>query len=168
MSPPSAPSKNKPNKKPAWKQVAMFAIDFQWTTRHYIPEDRSHNHHCENLKSWKFWVLLSLVKLLLITVATLSKASVFYCLDTGMWFQISFRALKYVCDFPVLMFSCEGSTLWLGDPPSNDCYQMSINKIPKLGKHVGLDHTYLSCWGRKRQIGYKLLVPMTHLCDTEK
>jgi hypothetical protein len=28
--------------------------DFQWTTRHYIAEDRTlHNHSCENLKSYK-------------------------------------------------------------------------------------------------------------------
>jgi hypothetical protein len=27
-------------------------VDFQWTTRRYIPEDRTfHNHHCENLKT---------------------------------------------------------------------------------------------------------------------
>jgi hypothetical protein len=30
------------------------SVDFQWTTRRYIPEDRSlHNHHCDNLRSYK-------------------------------------------------------------------------------------------------------------------
>jgi hypothetical protein len=29
-------------------------VDFQWTTWHYIPEDSTlHNHHCENLKSYR-------------------------------------------------------------------------------------------------------------------
>jgi hypothetical protein len=29
------------------------SVDFQWTTRHYILEDRTlHNHMCENLKSY--------------------------------------------------------------------------------------------------------------------
>jgi hypothetical protein len=28
-------------------------VDFQWTTKHYISEDRTlHNHHCENLVSY--------------------------------------------------------------------------------------------------------------------
>jgi hypothetical protein len=28
--------------------------DFQWTIWHYIPEERTfHNHHCDNLKSYK-------------------------------------------------------------------------------------------------------------------
>jgi hypothetical protein len=28
------------------------SVDFQWTTRHYIPQDRTfHSHRCENLKS---------------------------------------------------------------------------------------------------------------------
>jgi hypothetical protein len=30
------------------------SVDFQRTTRRYIPEDRTlHNHRCENLKSYK-------------------------------------------------------------------------------------------------------------------
>jgi hypothetical protein len=30
-------------------------IDFQGTTRRYVPEDRTlHNHRCENLKSYKY------------------------------------------------------------------------------------------------------------------
>jgi hypothetical protein len=30
-----------------------ISADFQWTTWHYIPEDRTfHNHHCENPKSY--------------------------------------------------------------------------------------------------------------------
>jgi hypothetical protein len=63
----SAGSKNKPNKKPAWKQVTsrlilkMEAIcssetsfKFQRITRRHIPEDSTlHNHCCENLKSHK-------------------------------------------------------------------------------------------------------------------
>jgi hypothetical protein len=28
------------------------SVDFQRTTRHYIPEERTHNHRCENLKSY--------------------------------------------------------------------------------------------------------------------
>jgi hypothetical protein len=27
-------------------------VDFQRTTRHYVPEDRIHNHRCENHKSY--------------------------------------------------------------------------------------------------------------------
>jgi hypothetical protein len=30
------------------------SVDFQQTTRRYIPEDRTlHNHRCENLKSYE-------------------------------------------------------------------------------------------------------------------
>jgi hypothetical protein len=30
-----------------------MSVDLQWTTRHYIPEDRTlHNHCCENLKPY--------------------------------------------------------------------------------------------------------------------
>jgi hypothetical protein len=71
VSPPSSGSKNKPSKKPAWIQVASIvlvscsahfstlkmeaisemSVDFQRTTRRYIPEDRNlHNHRCENIK----------------------------------------------------------------------------------------------------------------------
>jgi hypothetical protein len=38
------------------KQVpstAIMSANVEWTTRHYIPEDRTfHNHRCENLKSY--------------------------------------------------------------------------------------------------------------------
>jgi hypothetical protein len=42
----------------ALNTVATFSsetwVDFQWTTRGYIPEDRTlHNHRSENLKSYK-------------------------------------------------------------------------------------------------------------------
>jgi hypothetical protein len=34
------------------------SVDFQQTTWRYIPENRAlHNHHCENLKSYTFWIL---------------------------------------------------------------------------------------------------------------
>jgi hypothetical protein len=30
------------------------SVDFQWTTRRYIAEDRTlHNHRCENFKAYK-------------------------------------------------------------------------------------------------------------------
>jgi hypothetical protein len=38
-------------------------VDFKWTTRCYIPEDRTlHNHCCENLQNLKFvyWFLAML------------------------------------------------------------------------------------------------------------
>jgi hypothetical protein len=28
-----------------------MSVDFQWATRRYISEDRTHYHHCEILKS---------------------------------------------------------------------------------------------------------------------
>jgi hypothetical protein len=32
-----------------------MSVDFQWTTWHYIPEDRTlHNHCCENVKSYSY------------------------------------------------------------------------------------------------------------------
>jgi hypothetical protein len=35
-----------------------MSVDFQWTTRCYIPRDRMlHNHRCENLKSSMFYVI---------------------------------------------------------------------------------------------------------------
>jgi hypothetical protein len=34
--------------------LAFSSVDFQWTTQHYIPEERTlHNHRCENLKSYR-------------------------------------------------------------------------------------------------------------------
>jgi hypothetical protein len=73
---PSSGSKNKPSEKPASKQVATSAyfstpkmeaicssetsVDFQRTTRRYIPEDSSlHNHRCEYLKSYAFLSIFS-------------------------------------------------------------------------------------------------------------
>jgi hypothetical protein len=71
-SPPSSGLKNKPSKKPAWKQVVSrspyfstlkmeaacsseTSVDIQRTTRRYIPEDRTLlNHGCENLRSYKW------------------------------------------------------------------------------------------------------------------
>jgi hypothetical protein len=36
------------------------SVHFQWTTRRYIPEDRTlHNHCCENLKSYIFLFIFS-------------------------------------------------------------------------------------------------------------
>jgi hypothetical protein len=44
-------SRNKPSKKPAWKEAASRAK--QRATWRYIPEARTlHNHRCENLKSY--------------------------------------------------------------------------------------------------------------------
>jgi hypothetical protein len=37
----------------SWRWRRKTLADFQWTTRRYIPEDKSlHNHSCENLKSY--------------------------------------------------------------------------------------------------------------------
>jgi hypothetical protein len=78
ISPPSSESKNKPNKKPAWKQVTSrpsftlvsflayystlkveakcpseIYVGFPQATWRYIPEYKTlHNHRCENLKSY--------------------------------------------------------------------------------------------------------------------
>jgi hypothetical protein len=39
-------------------------VDFQQTTQRYIPNDRIlHNHHCENLKSYFIWFVLSVFTL---------------------------------------------------------------------------------------------------------
>jgi hypothetical protein len=70
MSPPSSGPKNKPSKKPAWKQVSstkMEAIissetsdDFQGTTRRYTLEAIIlHDHSCENFKSYTAGLPLS-------------------------------------------------------------------------------------------------------------
>jgi hypothetical protein len=67
ISPPSSGSKNKRNKVSVTSFHACFligtlfdpedgwkSVDFQRTTRRYIPENRTlHNHLCENLKSYK-------------------------------------------------------------------------------------------------------------------
>jgi hypothetical protein len=39
-----------------WRRCSSeTSVDFQRTTQHYIPEDRTlHNHRWENLKSYKF------------------------------------------------------------------------------------------------------------------
>jgi hypothetical protein len=47
---PSSRSKNKPRKKPAWKQAASRDITF-------------HNHRCENLKSYKLYFVDGQIKL---------------------------------------------------------------------------------------------------------
>jgi hypothetical protein len=60
---PSSSGSNKLRKIPAWKQVACLQmeaicsseklVDFQRTTRRYIPEDNTlYSNRCENLKSY--------------------------------------------------------------------------------------------------------------------
>jgi hypothetical protein len=40
-----------------------ISVDFQRTTRHYIPEERTlHNNHCENLKSYEDNITMAIRK----------------------------------------------------------------------------------------------------------
>jgi hypothetical protein len=44
-----------------------MSADFQQTTQHYIPDDRTlHNHHCENLKFYKKYLVLGQKKIFLL------------------------------------------------------------------------------------------------------
>jgi hypothetical protein len=44
---------------------SVTLVDFQWATQRYIPQDSTlHNHHCENLKSYKICVVSNILNVL--------------------------------------------------------------------------------------------------------
>jgi hypothetical protein len=69
----SSRSKNRPSKKPAWSSMlttcsSETSVDFQRTTRRYIPEDRTlHNHRCENIRSYTVIAVFTSVRTLNLT-----------------------------------------------------------------------------------------------------
>jgi hypothetical protein len=66
-------------------------VDFQWTTRHYIPEDSTlHNHSPKNLKSYK----------IVICSVTVSQ--------TGD--STTIIAREQLCEHVVFLFQCDSDT----------------------------------------------------------
>jgi hypothetical protein len=71
------------------KMVVIYSsemlVDFQWTTRRYIPEDNIlHNHRCENLKSYKIEVNYTLKILILLNyknTTALKSSGVISCIN---------------------------------------------------------------------------------------
>jgi hypothetical protein len=100
------------------KYSSEMLLDFQRTTRRYIPEDRTfHNHWCENLKSYTFFcsIMIHIKSHLLVSPYTLVSVD---CLtyDTSiMWvFGLPCVSLIHINSFywTILLLSKWFFVLW--------------------------------------------------------